>query len=165
MANQIQVEFDMICNTWDKCYELFDYLGNSSDALACLDKKMDFIVSIKGKKHPMYIRTKSYKINKMFLQYAFSEERDIQKCRALNDSLLAILEHNKNDVYYDYSDIAMHYSIMKDTTNAILYHKKHLEELKRELSPNHTNNERYIETLTDIAELEGEENYLSLIHI
>ena len=103
MANQIQVEFDMICNTWDKCYELFDYLGNSSDALACLDKKMDFIVSIKGKKHPMYIRTKSYKINKMFLQYAFSEERDIQKCRALNDSLLAILEHNKNDVYYDYS--------------------------------------------------------------
>ena len=39
MANQIQVEFDMICNTWDKCYELFDYLGNSSDALACLDKK------------------------------------------------------------------------------------------------------------------------------
>lgn len=49
MANQIQVEFDMICNTWDKCYELFDYLGNSSDALACLDKKMDFIVSIKGK--------------------------------------------------------------------------------------------------------------------
>lgn len=56
---------------------------------------MDFIVSIKGKKHPMYIRTKSYKINKMFLQYAFSEERDIQKCRALNDSLLAILEHIK----------------------------------------------------------------------
>ena len=40
----------------------------------------------------------------------------------------------KIDVYYDYSDIAMHYSIMKDTTNAILYHKKHLEELKRELS-------------------------------
>ena len=25
-------------------------------------------------------------------------------------------------------------AIMKDTTNAILYHKKHLEELKRELS-------------------------------
>lgn len=160
MANQIQVEFDMICNTWDKCYELFDYLGNSSDALACLDKKMDFIVSIKGEKHPMYIQTKSHKINKMFLHYAFSEERDIQKCRALNDSLLAILEHHKNDIYYDYSDIAMHYSIIKDTTNAILYHKKYLEELKRELSPNHSNNERYIETLTDIAELEGEENYI-----
>lgn len=49
MANQIQVEFDMICNTWDKCYELFDYLGNSSDALACLDKKWTSLFPSKGK--------------------------------------------------------------------------------------------------------------------
>ena len=92
---------------------------------------MDFIVSIQKGKSILCIYGQSrIKSTKWFLQYAFSEERDIQKCRALNDSLLAILEHNKNDVYYDYSDIAMHYSIMKDTTNAILYHKKHLEELK-----------------------------------
>lgn len=54
MANQIQVEFDMICNTWDKCYELFDYLGNSSDALACLDKKWTSLFPSKEKASYVY---------------------------------------------------------------------------------------------------------------